>query len=85
MPPKKSQSSPVWEHFVKIEVDGEIKTECKLCKARLAYKSTTSTMAPHLKLKHPTSNVKETTDSNRKRQMTLMEVGRSKALMTAEK
>ncbi|KAJ0432485.1 putative transcription factor/ chromatin remodeling BED-type(Zn) family [Helianthus annuus] len=40
---KRKSSSPAWEHFTKLKVNGELKAECNYCKKRLAAGSSNGT------------------------------------------
>lgn len=44
------RSSTAWDHFLDI---GNDTAQCKICKAKLSFKSTVSNLTKHLKRKHP--------------------------------
>ena len=56
----KYRGSDVWKYFTKTsDADGKSFTVCKLCKEKLLFHNSTSTMHYHVKHKHPCSDAKK--------------------------
>ncbi|XP_020315982.1 zinc finger BED domain-containing protein 1-like [Oncorhynchus kisutch] len=65
-----SKRSVVWQHFI-VVMDDAKKVECKLCKQRFAYHSSTTNMTYHLKTAHPQYSTSASTASSGLTQTTL--------------
>lgn len=50
MSDKRAKNSFVWDSFTRVEA--EDKVQCNVCKAKLAYGKSTSSMLKHLQAKH---------------------------------
>lgn len=53
---KKKKTSEIWRFFDPID---EVFAKCNICKNKISYKTTTSNLKKHMKTKHPTVTLPE--------------------------